>query len=396
MTIEDELRDAMSTQVGDVRAGAGTAAAVRRLHRRRTVRLRTAGAALVTVAVAGTVPLYLAMSPGQESPGLGQRAASGATVKPGVAMPDLAGMTMEQAERALGRAGLTADYKSAPSSAVPGNSVISQAPTAGTAVEPGARVTVTVSDGTKDKLPPELGDLGQGGRRFAGIEWRYLPDGLKWEGSYAEDSFGADSLSTAWNTPADTEEPPGVDVVVYRGDSAAEAADRLTRYGKEGAESITVRNGRKAYLVDVGENDWVLGEDESEPAPTATFTELPYELPAESLSAEPTTMPSEDGEKPTGPSEPEATGPSGPEATGPSEPEATGPSGPEATGPSEPEATGPSEPEATPSGEFSSRLMLWQESPELAIEVMISAELAGKMGADAELKKIAESLTVVP
>ncbi|MFI0417609.1 PASTA domain-containing protein [Spongiactinospora sp. 9N601] len=359
MTIEDELKDAMSTQVGDVRAGAGTAAAVRRLHRRRAVRLRTAGAALVTAAVAGAVPLYLAMSPGQQ-PGPERGAALGATVRPGVVMPDLAKMTMEQAERALDRAGLTADYKSAPSSTVRGGTVISQSPAAGMALEPGARVTVTVSDGTKDKLPPELGDLDEGGRRFAGIEWKYLPDGLKWEGWYVEDSFGADSLATSWNIPADTGEPPGVNVVVYRGGSAAEAADRLTRYGKEGAESITVRNDRKAYLVDVGEKDWVLGGDESEPAPTATFTELP----AESLSAEPTMMPSEDGEK--------------------------------SAEPSEPEATEPSEPEATPSGESGSRLMLWQESPELAIEVMISAELAGKMGADAELKKIAESLTVVP
>ncbi|PZG46194.1 hypothetical protein C1I98_14775 [Spongiactinospora gelatinilytica] len=165
MTIEDELKDAMSTQVGEVRANAGTAAAVRGLHRRRTVRLRATGAAVVTAALAGTVPLYLAVSPGQE-PGPGQRAASGASVRPGVVMPDVAGMTVEQALRTLQRAGLTVKFRTAPSSAVPGGSVISQAPVAGTALKPGARVTVTVSDGTKDKLPPEVGDLGQGRDRL--------------------------------------------------------------------------------------------------------------------------------------------------------------------------------------------------------------------------------------
>lgn len=64
MSLERELSEAMREHVADVRASSLTGAEIRRRHRGRRARLRTAGAALVTVAVAGTVPSYLAPADG--------------------------------------------------------------------------------------------------------------------------------------------------------------------------------------------------------------------------------------------------------------------------------------------------------------------------------------------
>ncbi|GAA2215077.1 hypothetical protein GCM10009850_105440 [Nonomuraea monospora] len=56
MTIEDDLAGAMAAHVSSVQAAPDLGRSVRRRHRARTIRLRTAGAALVTAAVAAAVP----------------------------------------------------------------------------------------------------------------------------------------------------------------------------------------------------------------------------------------------------------------------------------------------------------------------------------------------------
>ncbi|WP_405144519.1 peptidylprolyl isomerase [Sphaerisporangium sp. NBC_01403] len=65
MNVEEALKDAMSAHVADVRAPVMMGQAVRRRHRSHVVRFRTAGAAVLTVAVAGAFPAYMALTPDQ-------------------------------------------------------------------------------------------------------------------------------------------------------------------------------------------------------------------------------------------------------------------------------------------------------------------------------------------
>ncbi|MDF5751570.1 Stk1 family PASTA domain-containing Ser/Thr kinase [Spongiactinospora sp. TRM90649] len=359
MSIEDALKDAMSGHVGDVRADPATGAAIRRRHRRRVVGLRTAGAALVTAVVAGSVPVYLAVNAGPERGGdvaSGATSTAGATVAPGAVVPDLARMTSEQADQALKAAGLRGRFYDVPSSDVPGGSVVSQAPPPGAPAEPGSDVRVNVANGTKDKLPSEMGDLGDGGTRFAGVDWKYLPGGLKWANWFVEDTFGVNSAATSWSFSGRSDGTYGIEVVVYRGGAVADIRKRMDGYRDQGAEPIKIRDGKRAFLVSVGEAVGELVPPTDKVTMTSTF--------------DPT-------------SEPEPSGT-------PKDPEALE----EELKFDEANKQGkPAPNEGEPMS--STRTLVWVESSGLAVEIMASPDFAAKVDVDAELKKIAEAAVVL-
>lgn len=82
MNVEEALRDAMAAQVAGVHASPSLGQAVRRRSRRHVVRFRTAGAAVLTAAVAVGVPVALTARP-DTAPAAGSLAGTGAT-GPGV------------------------------------------------------------------------------------------------------------------------------------------------------------------------------------------------------------------------------------------------------------------------------------------------------------------------
>lgn len=69
---------------------------------------------------------------------------------PTVAVPDLVGMTEEEAEEALDEAGLTAQFERQPHEEIPEGSVISFEPGAENQVNPGETVVVQISSGPED------------------------------------------------------------------------------------------------------------------------------------------------------------------------------------------------------------------------------------------------------
>ncbi|WP_371782654.1 PASTA domain-containing protein [Streptosporangium subroseum] len=275
MNAEEALKETMLAQVADVQATPALGGAVRRRHRRRVTRLRTAGAALAMVAVAGTVPAYLTMTSAGELASSPRESEAVATIRSGIVVPDVVGKDAKVAGQALKAAGLNVQSSvGSPSSDMPAGIVVSQSPPAGDDAEPGAEVTVIVSSSSEagltvtkpQKLPPQLGDLGdEGGHRFAGVDFVYLPEGLKWVPSFESDAFGNTSNSTSWSESGKTTDGYGIQVIVYGGKAVERVSERMAGYGEQGAEPIEIR-GKEAYLVSVGEPPGELANDKNTPS----------------------------------------------------------------------------------------------------------------------------------
>jgi beta-lactam-binding protein with PASTA domain len=76
---------------------------------------------------------------------------------PASVVPNVVGMTVQQARDAITGVGLKSRVTSVPSRTVPEGSVISQNPGPGTAMQPGAQVDLTVSAGNKIAVPSVVG-----------------------------------------------------------------------------------------------------------------------------------------------------------------------------------------------------------------------------------------------
>ncbi|MBB5776987.1 PASTA domain-containing protein [Nonomuraea jabiensis] len=249
MTIEDDLADAMAAHVADVQAPPDLGRSVRRRNRSRVVRLRVAGAALVTAAVAVAVPVAL-----NSAEPAGGQAATGqdrAVVRNDVTVPDVTGKPVTEAVPLLRAAGLQADVAAAE---VRNNRVIAQKPAAGEQVAPGSQVELTLEPPPVEQ-PQDLGDLGDG-REFGGIRLDYLPEGLEWGKWSGKDGFGKHSYTTSWVQPGNEQGYYSVQVIVFEGQAAKDA---LTRFPKDGAEIVDV-GGRKARLATLGEGGEIVSD----------------------------------------------------------------------------------------------------------------------------------------
>ncbi|MBG0827705.1 PASTA domain-containing protein [Planomonospora sp. ID67723] len=285
MRLEDELADAMEAHVADVRATPSMGAAIRRRHRAHRTRFRTAGAALVTAAVAGAVPVYLAVNAGPAAapgPAAGPTADARATQLQEVAVPKVVGMPVKEAVAVMERAGLGATVEGDGGA---GGRVAAQDPAAGQRVPAGHGVVLTSAaipdpslnpaptDGpsTGDaapKIPDDLGDLGDG-RKFGGVEFGYLPEGLKWGEGSVKDGFGATSYSTWWVEAGLDPGMYSVQAVVYRGGAATQVAKRMKGYREQGARPVGI-DGKQVYIVRAGE---AADRIEESGTPTAVWTE---------------------------------------------------------------------------------------------------------------------------
>ncbi|GGT05347.1 PASTA domain-containing protein [Nonomuraea spiralis] len=240
MTIEDDLADAMAAHVADVQAGPGLGGAVRRGHRARVTRLRVAGAAIVTAAVAVTVPVML--NPGEPADS-GQNQV---VMRNDVTVPDVTGRRATEAAKALHDAGLKAALTGMRSD----NGLVgTQEPAAGKVVVWGSTVTLDV------QLPPAptpqaLGDLGDG-REFGGIRLTYLPDGLEWGKWSKDDVVGpGKSYTTSFRKPGLQQADYAVQVIVAHGASA----DVLYDFRPERQTKTADLGGRPARLSGDGDS----------------------------------------------------------------------------------------------------------------------------------------------
>ncbi|MEZ0072929.1 PASTA domain-containing protein [Planotetraspora sp. GP83] len=270
MKVEEALKDAMASQVAGVYASPSMGQSVRRRSRRNVVRFRTAGAALLTVAVAGAVPVYLSHAPatgrvagpgGQAAAGAGDGSADTAAVS-GVVVPDVIGTDATSVRTILEDAGFTVEFKEVLTEGQGLRVVTAQEPAAGTEAPAGSVITVTIVESdnpeaspsatpSADPLPQDLGDLGDG-RDFGGIHVGYLPDGLEWGKWSGKDGFGKTSYTTTWVEPGLEPGMYSVQMIVYKGDAADRLADRMRGYRGQGAEPVKV-GGKTAYLVTLGE-----------------------------------------------------------------------------------------------------------------------------------------------
>ncbi|MBB5075156.1 PASTA domain-containing protein [Nonomuraea endophytica] len=235
MNVEEELREAMARHVADVHAPPTLGSSVRRARRRHAIRFRTAGAALVTAAVAVTVPAVITSN--EPKPVTGNETAS-AVVKTKVTVPDVNGLKLDQAVKTLKAAGLQVDDIAE----IP-QFVTAQKPAAGEEVEPGTKVTLT-------SALQDLGDLGDG-REFGGIRVGYLPEGLSWGNWSGKDGFGKNSYTTSFDEP-NKDGFYSIQIVVYEGDAASFVGKRLADFPGQGAETVEVKE-KKAYLANVSE-----------------------------------------------------------------------------------------------------------------------------------------------
>ncbi|MFI6501883.1 PASTA domain-containing protein [Nonomuraea typhae] len=254
MNVEEELREAMARQVADVHAPPTLGRSVRRARRRRTVAFRTAGAALVTAAVAVTVPMVLSSN----EPRPQGRGTASAVVTDKVTVPDVNGLKLDKAIEALKAAGLTADDVSE----IP-QFVTQQQPAAGEEVEPGTKVTLY-------SAPQDLGDLGNG-RKFGGIEITYLPEGLSWGKWSGKNGFGKTSYTTSFDEP-DSDGAYSIQVVVFEGEATQLVDNRMAEYRGKGADTGEI-NGKKAYLANLNEDTTMvpLGDPASRDSSTHTL-----------------------------------------------------------------------------------------------------------------------------
>ncbi|MBB6350368.1 PASTA domain-containing protein [Nonomuraea muscovyensis] len=245
MKVEDALADAMAAHVADVQAAPTLGGAVRRGHRAHVIRFRTAGAALVTAAVAVAAPLALnTAGPPPSRPAA--TAGQDRVVVASVTVPDVVGMDVAAAVKVLSEAGLVVDD---PETATAEGDVREQRPAAGTQVAEGERVMLTVEP-PRTSLPQDLGDLGDG-RTFGGVHLGYLPEGLQWSRWSGKNGFGEKSYTTSYAPGGDEKDGYGVQVVVFEGDAAKAVERRLGTFPR------TEVNGEKAYLAHVTEGGTV-------------------------------------------------------------------------------------------------------------------------------------------
>ncbi|MEV4888474.1 PASTA domain-containing protein [Nonomuraea sp. NPDC055795] len=248
MNVEEELREAMTRHVADVHAPPTLGRSVRRARRRHTIRFRTAGAALVTAAVAVTVPAILTSN--EPQPVRGNETAS-AVVTNKVTVPDVNGLKLDQAVKTLRAAGLQVDDIGEIPQFVNG-----QKPAAGEEVEPGTRVTLT-------SALQDLGDLGDG-REFGGIRVGYVPEGLSWGNWSGKNGFGETSYTTSFDEP-NKDGAYSIQIIVYEGKAASSVDKRLAEFPGEGAETVEIK-GKKGYLVALAEDIRVVKkEDQADP-----------------------------------------------------------------------------------------------------------------------------------
>ncbi|MEU6429627.1 PASTA domain-containing protein [Microbispora sp. NPDC046973] len=277
MNVEEALREAMAAQVAGVHASPSLGQAVRRRNRRHVVRFRTAGAAVLTAAVAVGVPVALAARP-DAAPAVGSLAGPGATgtgvpaasaassgdtvATPEGVVPDVVGKSAAEVSALLKEAGYTVRMTKVVTDQAPAGTVFAQMPQPGTAAPAGAAVTITIAttagptpsttEGTQDpQMPQDLGDLGDG-RTLGGVHVGYLPEGLEWGKWSGKDGFGKRSYTTSWVEPGLEPGMYSVQMIVYRKDAASVLAKRMQGYAAQGAEPIDV-GGRKAYLVSLSE-----------------------------------------------------------------------------------------------------------------------------------------------
>jgi hypothetical protein len=277
MNVEEALRDAMAAQVAGVHASPSLGQTVRRRSRRHVVRFRTAGAAVLTAAVAVGVPVALTARP-DTAPAVGSLAGTGATGPAGPAasaassgdtvatpegvVPDVVGKSAAEVNALLKEAGYTVRITKVVTDEAPAGTVFAQMPQPGTAAPAGAAVTITIAttagptpsdtEGTQDpRMPQDLGDLGDG-RTLGGVHVGYLPEGLEWGKWSGKDGFGKRSYTTSWVEPGLEPGMYSVQMIVYRKDAASVLAKRMQGYAAQGAEPVEA-GGRKAYLVSLSE-----------------------------------------------------------------------------------------------------------------------------------------------
>ncbi|MGJ6962704.1 PASTA domain-containing protein [Streptosporangium sp. G11] len=287
MRLEQELSEAMGEHVASVRAPSTMGAAIRRRARARRIRIRTAGAALVTAAVAAAVPSYVALNAGSQpavggpaAPAARQGSDARAGVVPQVKVPVVLKMTVAEARAVLEEARFAVTVEGGAGAEEGESLVVEQIPGPGESAVQGSGVRLvaigelspssTASPGGgpgEVSMPQDLGDLGDG-RAFGGVRFGYLPEGLVWGKWSVKNGFGTTSYSTSWQRPGLPEGHYDVQAVVFEGDAAARAAKRMKEYGRQGAESIRV-GGRNAYLAHMGE----AGQVEEDGTLTLAWTE---------------------------------------------------------------------------------------------------------------------------
>ncbi|GII04717.1 PASTA domain-containing protein [Planobispora takensis] len=290
MRLEEELAEAMEAHVAGVRATPAMGGAIRRRNRAHRLRFRTAGVALATAAVAGAVPVYLSLNAGPAATAPGPAAQPGrgteVAVVRDVTVPDVVGLHAQKALVVLEAAGLEAQVEGAGGE---GDLVVQQTPAAGEKVARGHVVLLTSAppgptenpdptadpDPTEDpgpgdepSIPNDLGDLGDG-RRFGGVEFTYLPEGLQWGEGSVKDGFGKTSYSTWWQEAGLEPGMYSVQAVVYRGQAATELGRRMKGYRDQGARPVEI-GGERVYIVRAGES---VGRIEEGGTPTAVWTE---------------------------------------------------------------------------------------------------------------------------
>ncbi|WP_182879623.1 PASTA domain-containing protein [Microbispora sp. H10949] len=297
MNVEEALRDAMAARVAGVQAPPSLGQSVRRRSRRTAVRFRTAGAAVLTAAVAVGVPVALTAQPGTDpvagglaGPGSGAGAGvtsqetatppaigSGDTVAvPEGVVPDVVGKSAEDVMTLLDDAGYTVRMVKVVTGDAPEGTVIAQTPSPGTTAPAGAAVTITVAttvvstsdtapDAQTSWTPQDLGDLGDG-RTLGGVHVGYLPKDLEWGKWSGKDGFGTESYTTSWVEPGLEPGVYSVQMIVYRKAAASLFAKRLRGYAGQGAKPVDV-DGKKAYLISLSE-----GGDEINDGGTRTIT----------------------------------------------------------------------------------------------------------------------------
>ncbi|MFC4590571.1 hypothetical protein [Sphaerisporangium corydalis] len=268
MSIEEELKEAMAARVADVRAPAMMGAAVRRRHRSHVVRFRTAGAAALTVVVAGAFPAYTALTSGPSS--LGGGPAAGPT-EPAVPPSDASLVPPSDAPPVTPSGDPTTGFTPGVPSGDPTTGfspgVPSESPPDGVDMaspEPMPSDAFTAAPNDRPTgMPQDLGDLGDG-REFGGIRLGYLPDFLKWGGWSGKNGFGVTSYTTTFDEPGAKDGVYGVQVVVFEGQAAQRVKPLLRTYRAASERRVSV-HGAEGALAALGEGSEVTEDNSGTP-----------------------------------------------------------------------------------------------------------------------------------
>ncbi|MGW4644842.1 hypothetical protein ACWEN6_40495 [Sphaerisporangium sp. NPDC004334] len=269
MNIEEALKEAMSARVADVRAPAMMGQAVRRRHRAHLTRFRTAGAAALTVLVAGSFPAYTALTSGHGlAPNPAPAPAGPAVASSGAPASDTPTALGDpsQAPTALGDPSQAPTALGDPSQEPTAVGDPSQAPTSvpsedgvDTATMPPSAATAEPSQDDRSGLPQDLGDLGDG-RAFGGVRVGYLPEGLQWGKWSGKNGFGTTSYTTSW---AESGLQPGeysVQMVIYEGAAAKRERSKLKDYRADAKATRVNVHGSAAVIATLGEASEITGD----------------------------------------------------------------------------------------------------------------------------------------